>query len=57
MKQKIEWEVGKPTNDGLYLITQTDGTINTSFYSNFGGWEYPNVKAWFPTKNFEPYKN
>lgn len=58
MKQKINWQNGIPTNDGNYVVTLEDGTIDTTFYSVFDGWEYKEMQviAWFPIKNFEPYK-
>ena len=50
--------VGKPTEDGMYIVSLDNGCVDTTHYSDYDGWEYKEHKVigWYPINNIEPYK-
>lgn len=58
MKLKIDWMVGKPVKDGMYIVSLDNGCVDTTHYSDYDGWEYKEHKVigWYPINNIEPYK-
>lgn len=58
----VKWQTGYPTEGGYYLITTTNGRIDTDhwlIFANIGCWEYYNkfgVVAWCKLSDIEPYK-
>ena len=58
----IKWQTGNPKEGGYYLITTTNGRIDTDhwrIFLNISCWEYYNkfgVVAWCKLSDIEPYK-
>ena len=54
----IDWEIGTPKDNGIYLITNIWGKIDLSIWN--GEWECYNndeVIAYSKIENIKPYKN
>lgn len=60
MKSEIEWQTGKPTENGKYLITLWGGFITTDIWieDKQEWWQYypKNIIAWCPLKTITPFK-
>lgn len=65
-KSTIEWQTGKPTQFGTYLVTTAEGFIDIDIwyaYANSEDWyEYGSdnsekVRAWCKLSDIEPYKD
>lgn len=59
MRQKIKWQHGLPTEDGVYIITVCKDKVftDTSYYSTSDGWEAyseDKIVAWAEINNIEP---
>lgn len=57
-KECINWKQGTPDDAGIYIVTLDDGRVDTTYYSDFDGWEYKDkeVIAWYPISNIESCK-
>lgn len=58
---KIDWQTGTPLDEGIYLVTLSNGTVTTDVWLVYPcrWYEYDNdrltIIAWYPLKDIQPY--
>lgn len=62
MKQEINWQIGVPTQGGLYLVSHKNGFVDTCYWEEWRDkWECEhyngNIVAWFPIDYIQPFES
>lgn len=58
---KIDWQTGTPLDEGMYLVTLSNGTVTTDVWLVYPcrWYDYDNdrltIIAWCPLKDIQPY--